>query len=170
MIAVYILIFTPILLFVLAFLYETWLSIVRLKNVKRGNHGYVDATWEVTNTLLVFGIVMLLMLFTKSIDVIAGAIFTSALLAGGALLLRAVCYLYIFYVRETPRIAPVDYLFALSHLLAAGLLVITVIRASIVLFTKHPEANLQFLPYFWPGLIFVMAICAVPILRLYKTR
>jgi hypothetical protein len=171
MIAAYILIFTPILLFILAFLYETRLSIIRLKSgVHSNNHSYVDATWEVTNTLLIFGIVMLLMLFTRSIDVIASAVFTSTLLAGGALLARAVCYIYIFYVQKIPKIGIADYIFALSHLLAAGLLVITAVKATLILFTKHPEANLQFLPYFWPGLILVLAICIVPALKLYRTK
>jgi hypothetical protein len=170
MIAAYALIFIPILLFVLSFLYETYLSIIRLRTVTRGNHGYVDATWEVTNTLLVFGVVMLLMLFTKSIDVIAAAIFTSTLLAGGALLVRAICYIYIFYVRTKQRIGLADYIFALSHALAAGFLVVTVVKATVVLFTKHPEANLQFLPYFWPGLAFVLAICSLPAWKLYRTK
>lgn len=170
MIAVYLLIFIPILLFVLAFLYETYLSLIRLKNTKKTSFSYVDATWEVTNTLLVFGVVMLLMLFTKSIDVIAGAIFIPALLAGTALLLRAICYIYIFYVKTSSKIGVADYVFCLSHVLAALFLVITVLEATFILFTKHPEANIQFLPYYWPGLIFVLAICTLPILKLYKTK
>lgn len=169
MIAVYALILTPILLFVLAFLYETYLSIARLYG-RSSRFDYVNATWEVTNTLLVFGVVMLLMLFTKSLDVLASALFLSTMLAGGALMLRAVCYIYIFYVRTSKKQGLIDWVFALSHVLAAGLLVVTVIKALWVLFTKHPEANQQFLPYFWPGLIFVLAICAVPILKLYRTK
>ena len=170
MIQAYLLIFIPILLFVLAFLYETYLSFMRLAQPKRGKYAYVDATWEVTNTLLVFGVVMLLMLFTKSIDTIASAIFTSTLLAGGALLVRAACYIYIFYVSRQKRIGAVDWLFALSHVFAALMLVITVLKATYILFTKHPEANLQFIPYFLPGLAFVLAMCAVPMLMLYKTK
>lgn len=170
MIGAYILIYLPILLFVLAFLYETFFSVVRLRGGKKGGNAYVDATWEVTNTLLVFGVVMLLMLFTKSIDVIASAIFVSTLLAGGALLVRAACYLYIFYVRKSNRIGAVDWLFALSHIAAALLLVVTVIKSTWILFTKHPEANLQFIPYFIPGLVFVLALCALPMMQLYRTR
>lgn len=171
MIAAYILIFTPILLFVLAFLYETFLSLMRLRATnKKNSFPYVDATWEVTNTLLVFGVVMLLMLFTRSLDVLASAIFLSTLLAGLALLLRAICYIYIFYVKTSKKIGFVDWLFAFTHIAAAGLLVVTVLRAVWVLATKHPIANLQFLPYFWPGLCFVMAICLIPMVRLYRSK
>ena len=171
MITVYALIYIPILLFVLAFLYETFLSLKRLSG-KSGSKlsGYVDATWEVTNTLLVFGVVMLLMLFTKSIDVIAAYVFTSTFIAATALLIRAITYLYIFYVRQSNRITPVDWLFALSHLVAAGALVVTVLSATYVLFAKHPDANTQFIPYFLPGLAFVLAICAIPMWRLYRER
>lgn len=170
MITAYLLIFIPILLFVAAFLYETYLSFARLRKPNAGKHGYVDATWEVTNTLLVFGVVMMLMLFTKSIDVIASAIFMSTLLAGGALLIRAACYIYIFYVRTQQRTGPVDVLFALSHVAAAAMLVVTVIKASWLLFTEYPEANLQFIPYFLPGLFLVLAVCAVPMIILYRSK
>jgi cytochrome bd-type quinol oxidase subunit 2 len=170
MISVYLLIYIPILLFVLAFVYETWLSAIRLFKPKATNFNYVDATWEVTNTLLVFGVVMLLMLFTKHIDMIAKEIFLSTLLAGFALLIRAVCYIYIFYVKPSNKIGPIDWLFALTHVAAAGLLVITVIKATLFLITEKPDANTQFLPFFWPGLIFVLALCAVPLLKLYATK
>ena len=75
MTGVYLLIYVPILLFVLAFLYETYLSFARLFNKSKGRGGYVEATWEVTHTLLVFGVVMMLMLYTGVIDKISDAIF-----------------------------------------------------------------------------------------------
>lgn len=169
MISAYLLIYIPILLFVLAFLYETLLSFVRLRNKPRSG-AYVDATWEVTNTLLIFGVVMLLMLFTQSLDVIAASIFTPTLLAGAALLVRAACYIYIFYVRGSNKIGPIDWLFALSHVCAALALVVTVAKATWLLTTRHPAANLQFIPYFMPGLIVVLLLCSVPLVRLYRTK
>jgi cytochrome bd-type quinol oxidase subunit 2 len=168
---VYALIYLPIVLFVAAFLYETFLSFMRIKYPKKNIYTYVDATWEITNTLLVFGVVMLIMLFTQSLDVLAPMIFLSTLLAGLALIIRAACYIYIFYVKNDPRsIGVVDWLFALSHVVAALLLVVTVIQATLFLFTKHPVANDQFVPYFIPGLVVVMGLCIVPIARLYRTR
>lgn len=170
MLAVYLLIYTPIILFVLAFLYETYLSFARLFRPRSRGSGYVAATWEVTNTLLVFGVVMLLMLFTRSIDIIAGAIFLPTMLAGVCLIARAACYIYIFYVKSSRTIGLVDWLFALLHVAAALSLVVTVILATVVLATKHPIANTQFVAPFIPGLIFVLGLCAVPVLRLYKNK
>jgi hypothetical protein len=168
MIWAYILIYLPILLFVVAFLYETYLSFARLRGKSR--HRYVDATWEVTHTLLIFGVVMLLMLFTKSIDVISDAIFIPTFLAATALLIRAACYIQIFYVREKPNINWTDWTFAFSHVAAALLLVVVVIKSTWLLVTEHPEANLQFIPAFMPGLALVLAICAIPIYVIYSNK
>lgn len=170
MILTYILFLVPLLLFVSAFLYETYLSFARLKSPKAGRTGYVHATWEVTHTLLVFTVVVLLMMFTKSIDRIASAIFMSTFLAAVALTVRYAAYIHIFYVRKRPRTSWVDWLFAFSHVAAAGLLVITVVKALWFLIKEKPAVNDQFLPFFVPGLIVVLLLCAVPMITLYRTR
>lgn len=170
MIAALILFLIPTLLFVLGFLYETYLSFARLKNPKAGKTGYVSATWEVTHTLLVFAVVMLLMMFTHNIDGIASAIFVSTFLAAVALGLRSVCYIYIFFVRKSKKTGLVDWTFALSHVFAAVFLVVTVVEALWYLYKNNPPANTQFLPYFIPGLVVVLALCFVPIVTLYSTK
>lgn len=170
MLLTYILFFVPLIMFVAAFLYETYLSIRRLANPRAGKTGYVHATWEVTHTLLVFTVVVLVMMFTKSIDGIASAIFTSTFIAGVALTIRMAAYLYIFYVRKKPQTNWVDYTFALSHVVAALFLVVTVVKALWYLYRNHPEANTQFLPFYIPGLVVVLMLCAVPIAVLYRTK
>lgn len=160
----------PVVLFVVAFLYETFLSFRRLKNPKAGKSGYLSATWEVTHTLLVTGVVMLVMLFTQSIDQLAAAIFWATFLAAVALGVRAVLYIYIFYVRSTNKTTWIDWSFAWTHLMAAGLLVVVVAQALWFLFKNNPVPNSQFLPYFIPGVIVVVLICCLPMLVLYKTK
>lgn len=167
---VYVLFFVPLILFVLAFVYETYLSFARLKNPKAGKSGYVSATWEVTHTLLVFSVVMLVMLFSQSIDVLADKIFLTTFIAALALGVRAVCYIYIFYVRSSNKTDLIDWSFALSHVVAALFLVLTVLKAVWVLYKDHPIANENFVLPFIPGLIFVVTICAVPMLTLYKSK
>ncbi len=170
MAAAVILFLIPTLIFVIAFLYETYLSFRRLKNPKAGKSGYLSATWEVTHTLLVFAVVMLVMMFTQAIDGLSSAIFVATFLAAVALGVRAVLYTYIFYVRKTQKTSWIDWSFAVTHLLAALLLVVVVVQALWFLYTNNPPANTQFLPYFIPGLIVVLAVCAVPMLVLYKTK
>lgn len=163
----YLLFIIPLVLFVVAFLYETLLSFLRLRNPKSGREGYVHATWEVTHTLLIFAVVVMLMMFTKSIDGLAAAIFTTTMLAAVALSIRSCCYIYIFYVRKTNKQGLVDWLFAFSHVAAALFLVLTVIKALFYLYQNNPQANTQFIPAFIPGLVFVLLICIMPIVCLY---
>jgi cytochrome bd-type quinol oxidase subunit 2 len=171
MIEALILFLVPTLLFVLAFLYETFLAFRRLGSSKAGRSGYVVATWEVTHTLLVFAVVMLVMLFTQAIDQLASAIFVATFSAAVALGLRAVFYLYIFYVRRSSaKTSWVDWVFALTHVAAALLLVVVVLQALVFLLQNNPPANTQFYPAYIPGLILVLAVCAVPIFSLYRTR
>lgn len=170
MIAALLLFLIPTLLFVLGFLYETYLSFIRLKNPKAGKSGYVNATWEVTHTLLIFAVVMLLMLFSRNVDGIASAIFTSTFIAALALVVRSVCYSYIFYGRKSQRTTWVDWVFALSHVVAALFLVVTVVKALWYLYQNNPPVNTQFLPYFIPGLILVLGVCIMPMALLYSTK
>lgn len=170
MIAALALFLIPTLLFVIAFLYETFLSFMRLKNPKAGKTGYVHATWEVTHTLLIFAVVMLLMLFTRNIDGLANAIFLSTFIAALALIVRSACYMYIFYVRKGNKTSWVDATFAISHVIAAGFLVVTVVSALWFLYKNNPPVNTQFLPYFIPGLVLVLILCATPTYMLYTTK
>lgn len=167
----YVLFLVPVLLFVAAFLYETWLGFMRLKNPKKGRASYLAATWEVTHTLLVFAVVMLLMTFTQSLTDLAHALFWPTFIAAVFIGLRAVAYLYIFYVRRSQTtINAIDWGFAITHVGAAVFLVITVVEALIFIWTKHPVANTQFFPAFVPGLLLVLALCAVPLATLYRTK
>ena len=167
----YILFLVPVTLFVLAFLYETWLSFARLKGAKYGRAGYVAATWEFTHTLLVFAVVMLLMTFTHRLTDLANSLFIPIFAAGLALGLRAAAYLYIFYVRSAQaKIGWVDWAFAFLHSTAAVLLVVTVCKALWFIITEQPEANTQFFPLFVPGLLLTLAVCILPIIVVYRSK
>lgn len=171
MLTFYVVFLVPLTIFVLAFLYETWLSIARLRNPNAGKTGYVSATWEVTHTLLVFAVVMLLMTFTQDLVRLADALFWPTFIAAIALGLRAVAYIYIFYVRHNAkRIGAIDWFFALTHIVAAAFLVTVVVKALWFIWKNDPVANTQFFPIFIPGLILVLLVCVVPILTLYRAK
>jgi len=169
MIAAYIMFLTPVLLFVLAFLYETYMSFARLYK-KKVRSGYLKSTWEFTHTLLVFAVVMIIMLCTQVLDKLADALFLSTFLAAVALGVRAALYIYIFYVQRKPTRSVVDWVFAWSHVIAALLLVVTVIKAVWFLYKNNPPLNTQFLPYFLPGLVLVLGVTILPILAIYRTK
>lgn len=163
----YVLIYVPIFLFLLAFLYETYLSFVRLRSSKAGRAGYVDATWEVSHTLLVFGVIMLLMLHTQNIDALSSAIFTVTFWAAAVLGIRGAAYIYIFYIRKAKTTSWVDWVFALSHVAAALLLVTVVAQATLFIVSEQPAVNTQFIPAFIPGLVLALALTALPLAKLY---
>ena len=166
----YILFFLPLILFVTAFLFETYLSFARLANPKAGRRGYVEKTWEVTHTLLIAAVVILVMMFSQSIEGIASALFTSTFIAAAALAIRYACYLYIFYVREDQITSWVDWVFAFSHVIAAVALVTSVVKVLWYLYQNNPGVNSQFLPLYLPGLLVTVLICAFPIAYLYRLR
>ncbi len=167
----YLVFLLPVFVYVMAFLYETWLSFRRLKDPGAGRASYVTATWEVTHTLLVFAVVTLLMTFTQDLVRLASTLFWPTFIAVIALGLRAVGYLYIFYVRpKVSRASWIDWGFALTHVVAALFLVVTVVKALWFIAQQHPIANTQFFPIFIPGVILVFAVCAIPIITLYRTK
>jgi predicted membrane channel-forming protein YqfA (hemolysin III family) len=79
--------------------------------------------------------------------------------------------MYIFYVRRNAaKTSWIDWVFALTHVVAALLLVVVVLQALAYLLQNNPPVNSQFFPVYLPGLFLVLAVCAVPILTLYRTR
>jgi cytochrome bd-type quinol oxidase subunit 2 len=170
MTAAVLLFLVPVGLFLLGFVYETYLSFRRLANHQAGRSGYVATTWEVTHTLLVVGLTMLFMMFTQAITGLASAIFMATFLAAVALVVRAICYTYIFYVRKGTKVGLVDWIFALSHIAAAVFLVATVVEALKYLYRNNPPANTQFLPFFIPGMIITIAVIIVPMVVLYRRK
>lgn len=166
-----ILFLVPVALFVAAFMYETFLSFRRLGNPRTSKTGYVNATWEITHTLLVAAVVMLVMMFTSSLVDLSAAIFMATFIAAVALGIRATLYIYIFYVRAKPKkINWADWVFAISHVVAAAFLVVVVVQALWFIYKNNPPANTQFLPYFVPGMLVIIAVTAIPIFVLYKTK
>jgi cytochrome bd-type quinol oxidase subunit 2 len=170
MIWAYLLIYVPILLFVSGFLYETYLSFARIAKKGKGRKTYLSTTWEVTHTLLIFGVVMMLMLFTKHIDVIANAIFIPTFIAMTALFVRGLCYVYIFYISKHTKTGIADWIFAFSHVVAALFLVIVVALFTYTLATHTFVANTQFIPPFLVGLGGILLVCAAPLAALYLQK
>ena len=162
-------IFGVLAVYLVAFSYETILSWRRLRRAATGRAGYVDATWEITHTLLVFGFTLFMITYSQALPDIAPVIFFPVLLTGVALALRAALYLYIFYIRSSRRRQGlVDYLFALAHLLIIGGLLTSVIAGTMKIQALNASPNLAYFGSLLPGLFVTLAICAWPLWRLYR--
>lgn len=164
----------PILSYVPLFLYETYMSFNRLKAPAKKHGGYLNVTWEVTHTLLIIGVNYFIWLYADIISEVGKAVYWGLIVAGAGFIVRAIYYLYLFYVLEpakrkrTPMVS--DYIFALSHVVTLFGLVYTIVRTLIVLFTNDFSVNTQFVPYLWPGLILTFGLCALPMVSVYKTK
>lgn len=163
----------PLALYVPLFLYETWCAFARLHNHEAGKTGYVDATWEVTHTFLILAVINTIWLYSSIMTTIAKSVYWGLLIAGALFIVRGILYMYLFYMQDFKkhnRITILDWLFALSHIGILGGLVYTIVQAGRILLTQSYSVNTQFIPFMWPGLILLLALGAIPLLKLYRTK
>jgi ABC-type sulfate transport system permease subunit len=163
----------PLLIYLPLFLYESWCSIARLHNVKRGKTGYVDATWEITHTFLIIGVVNFIWLYSAAMIDIAHAVYWGLLTAGAWFIVRGTLYIYLFYgknANQQSHVSILDWLFAISHLAIVAGLLYTIIQAAKVLLTNSYPVNIQFIPFMWPGLLLLIVLGTIPLLKLYRTK
>ena len=167
MIEAWILIGLPLVLYIITFIVELITSVTRLFN-HRSIGNYLDATWEITFTFLILAVVNMANLFSSNIEQLADAFFTGIFIVGGAIVVRAILYLVLFYIRtdQTKR-TWLDWIFALSHLGIITGLAIVLTEFIPMLNTETLIPNTQFLPYMWGGLIVVVLLCSIPLSRLY---
>lgn len=172
MFAAWLFIFVPLLLFVIAFVIETFLSIKRLKNNKREG-SYVSATWEVTHTFLVVAVAMFVSLFSDYLTDIARVSLVGFIIVTIFAGIRGSAYLYIFYIRNPNKRSMrnwIDTLFAFAHLgMVVGLFVLLA-RLIPEMMRLNPQPNTDFIPWMIPGLILVISLCALPLVSIYNTK
>ncbi len=171
MIWAWLFILTPLTLFLAGFVMEAYLAFRRLGT--KSDSGYVDATWELTHTLLVVAVAMFVSLFSGNLIEIAKAAFPGMFLTATFVGVRTACYIYTFYIKSPSKQLHrtlVDYVYAWSH---AGIvlgLVLLLVRLVPKLFDLNLTVNTQFLPYMWPGLIVILAVGLMPAMSLYRTK
>lgn len=165
-------ILTPLCLFLIAYLYETYISFQRLSYPKKGRH-YVDATWEVTHTFLVISVALFVGFFSSNLTEIAYVTFYPLFLASVFVGVRTLAYIYIFVIRESKKQMTrswVDAVFAFSHIgVIISLLYLIAVLIPKILSTQLTP-NTLFIPWMIPGAFVIIAICIIPLFNLYKTR
>lgn len=165
----YLFVLLPILAYLPLFGFETFVAFKRLGKNNKYAGEYLHVTWEMTHTLLIVGVNYFIWLFASIIADVGKAVYWGLITAGALYIVRAILYLKLFYSNESKKNKLLGWLFAITHLLIVVCLLYVVIRAAIVMFTNQYTINTQFIPWMWPGLIFMVIICSVPIVQLYKT-
>lgn len=169
MITVWIFILIPLVLYLAAFAVEAYMSVRRLGN-NRSTGSYLDVTWETTHTFLVVAVALFVSFFTDNLVEISKASFLGLWVAAVGIGLRGAAYIYLFYVRKQGSVRDwVDYFFAGIHAVIVAGVLILLWQLVPVLFTANLKPNTDFIPYMWPGLILVLALCVPPLLSLYRT-
>lgn len=164
----YIIIGSLLALYVVALAIETFFSFARLTG--HNHEGYVDATWEVTHTLLVFAVTMFGITHGSILPEVMKDIFWPLMAFGVAFLLRSILYALIFYARKTRYKIIDDWLFALSHLAMIGSLVFVLFGTLPHLLSPANQPDTSFLWLFIPGFALVLILASIPAFRLYSAR
>jgi len=159
----------PVSIYVLLFVYETYLSYKKAIS-KDHKRNYVETTWEMTHTLLIISLVLFFVFYSSSLDKIAKSLFVFAFLAGSFLVARGILYTYIFYVKQNNKNKIYDWIFFLSHVGSLVFLALVVLKSILFVVNNHPESNSMFLPYFIPGEILTLALILGPMYVLYKIK
>lgn len=162
----------PLLLFLVGYIVETYVSFARLKNKKKDN-SYLDATWEVTHTFLVVSVACFVGFFSTNLIELADAAFYGMFLVSIFVALRTVTYIYLFYIREPTKRGVrnwIDVAFAFSHVgvVVSFLLMLAMLIPRILELDMQP--NNQFISWMTPGFVLTLLLCILPILSLYKTK
>lgn len=165
-------ILVPLVLFLLAFVVELFMSFKRLSNNK-ADGSYLGATWEMTHTFLVVSVALFVSLFSNNLTELAKASFLGFFIVAVFAGLRGAAYIYIFYIRSGAQRKVrnwIDWSFALTHV--GMVLGVLVLLAGLVpkLFQIDLQPNTAFIPWMWPGLILVLVLCVPPIASLYSTK
>jgi cytochrome bd-type quinol oxidase subunit 2 len=161
----------PLAAYVPMFAYELYIAFRRIGKPKDKGGAYLHATWESTHTFLILGVNYFMWLYSSAVVAVGQAVFVPLLLFGATFIVRAILYVYLFYIKTNPKPnITADWLFALSHLVMAVCLGAIVLTGTTILLAGTYAPNHLLLPLLLPGLIMMIPLIAVPLYFLYKTK
>lgn len=153
------------------FLVELYISFRRIgKSLDKGGE-YLHATWEVTHTFLILSLNYFMWLYSSAIVEVASAVFVPLIMFGAVFIIRAILYVYLFYIKKTtkPEVL-VDWLFAVCHVVMFACISYVAFATAHILLGGNYESNHILLPLLYPGLFLMLPLVSVPLYFLYKTN
>jgi len=153
------------------FCVELYISFRRIGKPLDGGGEYLHATWESTHTFLILSVNYFMWLYSSAIVAVAGAVFVPLILFGAIFIVRAILYVYLFYIKKTnkPNLV-IDWLFALCHIVMFICITYVAIVTTKILINGSYEPNHILLPLLYPGLFLMIPLISVPLYFLYKTK
>lgn len=161
----------PLIAYVLMFAYELYIAFRRIGKPYDKGGEYLHATWESTHTFLVLSLNYFMWLYSAAIVEVGRAVFIPLLLFGATFIVRAILYVYLFYIKSSKRPSIiVDWLFALCHVVMFIAVAYIGMTTTLILLNTNYQPNHILLPLLYPGLFLMIPLIAVPIYFLYKTK
>lgn len=161
----------PLVIYIPMFIVELFIAFRRIgKPLDKGGE-YLHATWEATHTFLILGLNYFMWLYSSAIVDVARAVFVPLILFGAVFIVRAILYVYLFYIKKStqPNVLA-DWLFALCHVVMFACISYVTFATAKILIGGGYEPNHILLPLLYPGLFLMIPLVSVPLYFLYKTR
>ncbi|MFZ2545154.1 MAG: hypothetical protein WAW80_04205 [Candidatus Saccharimonadales bacterium] len=161
----------PILVYIPMFAYELYIAFRRIGRPYDKGGAYLHATWESTHTFLILSVNYFMWLYSAAVIEVGRAIFFPLLLFGATFIVRAILYVYLFYIKSSKRPNLLaDWLFALCHVLMFAAITYIGAKTALILLNGSFQPNHVLLPLLYPGLFLMIPLISVPLYFLYKTK
>lgn len=161
----------PLLVYIPMFAVELYIAFRRIgKPLDKGGE-YLHATWEATHTFLILSLNYFMWLYSSAVVEVAEAVFAPLMLFGAVFIVRAILYVYLFYIKKSsiPNLLA-DWCFAACHAVMLVCIGYVALAAVNVLAGGNYEPNQVLLPLLYPGLILMVPLISVPLYFLYTTK
>ncbi len=169
---IWLFILTPLVIFLVAYVVETYLSFKRLISPRNGRD-YLDATWEITHTFLVVSVALFVGFFSNNLVTIAHTTFFPLFFTSIFIGIRTLAYIYIFVISSAKKQQQrtwIDMVFAWSHIgVIAGLLYLLAVLIPQLL-TTELIPNTSFIAWMVPGAVIIFIACLAPLISLYRIK
>jgi len=167
----YLFILTPLIVYVITFIYETYLAIMRVKTGKldRGQ-AFVMSTWEISHTIFVYAVTVFIVSHADLLPIIAPQLLLPSSIFIVALIIRGTMYLSLFYADSSSNKKHRLWhaLFALTYITGLLSAVWLIMIATVSIITQGFVPNTDALIYTAAGFIPALLICGIPIFVLYR--
>jgi len=167
----YLFILTPLIVYVITFIYETYLAIMRVKTGKLDQgQAFVMATWEISHTIFVYSVTVFIVSHADLLPIIAPQLLLPSSIFIIALIIRGTMYLSLFY-NDTPNVKhnrAWHAVFALTYIIGLLSAVWLIVIAVLGIITQGFVPNTDALIYTAAGFIPALLICGIPIFTIYR--
>ncbi len=167
----YALILIPVVCWLTAFGYETWIALGRADSADYSlGVPYVHASWEITHTLLVYAFTIFIISHADALPLLDRTLFLPVCVFMVSLIVRGCLYLYLFYgdIKHPKMIW--HNLFAISHIIMLVAIILGALGTFFTLRLYSFSPNTDNLVIVAIGFVLTSALCFLPIYTAYQHK